>query len=156
MKKYFYYFIILILIIYIIFHFVQNHVMYNANSVDFSKMSYITDSTQIQDVFGGVNIINCWWKQTKIGRDSIGSTQYAISGFIQIDETQIEFFKNKFIFKKSKPTFKNGISPSVTNISEFDWYESDAFFKYILSKSYAGQIHLDTENGIIYFELQKI
>lgn len=75
-------------------------------------------------------------------------------GFLLIEEKESSMLENEYQWEESVVDFPKGIEPGVTQKDNFSWYKSEDYNSAILQQNFVGDIYLDAENGIIYFNVE--
>lgn len=116
---------------------------------------YRTDIQPLADRFGeNIEIKSCFWKANVIGRDSIGPTSYWMKGFIIINNDTLEKIENEYDLAKIKINFDEDVNPAVTGFNDFNWCYNDELSKKIKGAGFIGDFYIDTNNGVLYFDLE--
>ena len=119
-----------------------------------TQQAYRTEEKPIKDRFPQFpDFSACYWKADTLGRNSLGPTNYWMCGFLLIEEKEASMLENEYQWEKSVVDFPKGIEPGVTK-NNFSWYKSKDYNSTILQQNFVGDIYLDAENGIIYFDVE--
>jgi hypothetical protein len=98
----------------------------------------------------------CYWKADIIGRNSIGPSNYFITGFVVLDDKTFEEVTNGYAFVNEVPTFPAGMNPSVTSRTHFAWGANEEFTHELLGASFIGTVYFDSINGMVFFDVQNL
>ena len=132
------------------------HIFFNTKKVpNMEKMEYRTDiqplSERLSDI---VTIKSCYWKADIIGKTNFGTSSYWMKGFIITDSETLYKFKTNYKFEKADVHFDKGMSPNVTGFDSFHWNYNKDLSNEISGIGFIGECYLDTNNGVIYFDLE--
>lgn len=105
---------------------------------------------------------SCYWKgdtKNKNKKDFIPApTSYWMKGFIVLDSNNINKLKNDYLWKGVRSNWKPSIDTKILKKQSFNWRYSKEFDKLIInsSKNYIGNLYIDFENGVLYFDIEVI
>lgn len=95
-----------------------------------------------------------YFKSESVGSNGrIGPSSFSIVGFIVISEDEKNSICESFDFVADEPDFPDGISPDITERSEFSWHSSYNFSRKLLKGNFVGKVYLDFLNSIIYIDV---
>lgn len=102
----------------------------NANKqTTLAEIEYSENIESIKHYFSELQTIeNVYFKSVPVGPNGgIGPSSFCIVGFICISDTEKNLVYESFDFIVDNPEFPEGISPTITNKTEFSWYSSKDF-----------------------------
>ena len=125
------------------------------NQINRETTDYRTDIQPLADRFGeNIEIKSCFWKANVIGRDLVGPTPYWMKGFIIINNDTLEKIENEYDLAEIKINFDEDVNPAVTGFNDFKWCYNDELSKKIKGAGFVGEFYIDTNNGVLYFDLE--
>lgn len=127
-------------------------------NVGYEDKEYSNNIESIEYYFYEIkNIEKVYFKSKLLGDydhdRSIGPSSSQVAGFICISEDEKELLMNEYEFEKKEPVFPAGISPDVTGYDKFDWRWNYEFERKIEKGNLAGDMFLDINNGVIFFDV---
>ena len=84
----------------------------------------------------------------------VGPSTFSIAGFVFISEDEKNTLIDTYEFVEAMPEFPEGISTDITQLTDFRWATSKEFTRFVLKGNFIGDIFLDTNNGIIYLNVE--
>lgn len=154
-KKIIYIAILSLVIIVVTGVFCLNMFLNSNKELSMERIEYRTDLQPLLDRFGEtIEFDSCFWKADTIGKTKFGPSAYWMKGFIIINQDTLMEIKSKYPFIKADVHFDKGMSPEITNCSDFDWNYNKELSRKIAGSGFVGEIYLDINNGIFYFDLE--
>jgi hypothetical protein len=118
-------------------------------------MEYRKDCESIAKRFPSLeNVAECYWKADIIGNSSFGPTSYWMKGFIVLHKEETDRINTQYEWISTSLEFGSGINPGITGFSDFDWKHSKRFSEDTTGTSYVGEFYYDTNNNILYFDIE--
>lgn len=130
----------------------NNNVATNNESSEYSE-----NVESIEHYFNELHTINkVYFKSTSLNDDSRvpGPSTFTITGFICISAEEVNTFLEQFDLAVTEVEFPNDVSPDVTGYDTFKWHTSYEFTRYLLKGNFVGSVYIDTENCVIYVDVQ--
>ena len=135
------------------------------NNQSVAELEYRTDIEPLTNRFPileGSTV--CFWKASTINDSRApGPTDIYIRGFVVLTESTFNQLKEEYTWENimpyppyqpfAPPRFEEGMEPEVTGHTTFDWYQSKEFTDYMILGRYAGEMHVDLINGILYIDI---
>ncbi|UKS28432.1 hypothetical protein LOZ80_05710 [Paenibacillus sp. HWE-109] len=146
------------LIIYILlFPVLVSVALWGCENKDTSQQSIKTDIKPIMDRFPKLGEIQkCVWSAETIGKQGgIGPTNYRLMGYVELRNTEFRLFLSKYKWTHVASDWKPTMDSKYIGTKPYSWSFSDEFNNFIKSSNYVGKFYLDTDNGVIYFEVER-
>ncbi len=123
---------------------------------DFENLQYEENIESVSNIFKDLNSIDkVYFKSMQVGSTSrIGPSTYKTAGFICISEDEMNSLRSKFSFEDAEPSFPSGISTDITGKDSFHWQSNDEFSKDLLKGNYIGDIYIDIQNSVVFFDIE--
>lgn len=124
--------------------------------VDFENLQYEKNIESVSNIFKDLNSIDkVYFKSTQVGATSgIGPSTFKNAGFICISEDEMNSLRSKFSFEDAEPSFPSGISADITGKDRFHWQSNNDFSRELLKGNYIGDVYIDIQNNIIFFDIE--
>lgn len=122
---------------------------------NYEKLDYRYDIEPIAASFPFFqDIETVYWKAGRIGSSSIGPNSTAYKAFLIISDDEYATLTNEYILESCFPVFDQGIDPTITGYTTFEWAKNDELSRKLLAFKYVGNIYFDQINGIIYIDVE--
>ncbi len=95
-----------------------------------------------------------YWKAGRIGSSAPGPNSTAYKAFVIISDDEYSILINEYILETYCPDFDQGIDPTITGYTTFEWAKNDELSRKLLSFKYVGNIYFDQINGIVYIDAE--
>ena len=123
----------------------------------FANYEYRTDIEPLTDNFPDIGSIDyAYWKIHPFGNSLVpGPSSYKVAAFIIVDDLSYLYEETNYD-EMQNINFPEGIDPSITGFSVFNWRQYSDFTNKVLCNRFMGNVFVDIDKNLIYIEVENL
>lgn len=130
----------------------------NTNTTySFANDEYRTDIEPLTNKFPDIGSIDyAYWKVHQFGNSLVpGPSSYKVVAFI-IVENLGDLYEESDFDEIQNIIFPEGIDPTITGFSVFNWRQYSSFTNKALCNRFIGNVFVDIDKNLIYIEVENL